>query len=143
VNLRPRVRHEPEIMLIPLIDILLMLLIFFMLATTFKHTADISINLPEASQQKLPETESKTLDVTIDADGNFYVNREQVVNREVNTVKRALEKVSAGNKEMVVVISADAKTPTQSVVTAMDAARQIGLVHITIAAQWEGKGAPP
>jgi biopolymer transport protein ExbD len=143
VNLRPRVRHEPEIMLIPLIDILLMLLIFFMLATTFKHTADISINLPEASQQKLPETESKTLDVTIDADGNFYVNREQVVNREVNTVKRALEKISAGNKEMVVVISADAKTPTQSVVTAMDAARQIGLVHITIAAQWEGKGAPP
>jgi len=130
-------------MLIPLIDILLMLLIFFMLATTFKHTADISINLPEASQQKLPETESRTLDITIDADGNFYVNKEQVVNREVNTVKRALEKVSAGNKEMVVVISADGKTPTQSVVTALDAARQIGLVHVTIAAQWEGKGATP
>jgi biopolymer transport protein ExbD len=143
VNLRPRVRNEPEIMLIPLIDILLMLLIFFMLATTFKHTADISINLPEASQQKLPETESRTLDITIDADGNFYVNREQVVNREVQTVKRALEKVSAGNKEMVVVISADAKTPTQSVVTAMDAARQIGLTHVTIAAQWEGKGESP
>ena len=124
-------------MLIPLIDILLMLLIFFMLATTFKHTADISINLPEASQQKLPESEAKTLNITIDADGNFYVNREQVVNREVGTVKRALEKVSAGNAEMVVVISADAKTPTQSVVTAMDAARQVGLVHVTIAAQWD------
>jgi biopolymer transport protein ExbD len=143
VNLRPRVRHEPEIMLIPLIDILLMLLIFFMLATTFKHTADISINLPEASQQKLPETEAKTLDITIDEEGNFYINREQVVNREVNTVKRALEKVSAGNTEMIVVISADAKTPTQAVVTAMDAARQTGLVHITIAAQWEGKGQTP
>jgi biopolymer transport protein ExbD len=143
VNLRPRVRNEPEIMLIPLIDILLMLLIFFMLATTFKHTADISINLPQASEQKLPETEAKTLDITIDADGNFYINREQVVNQEVNTVKRALEKVSAGNKEMVVVISADAKTPTQAVVTAMDAARQSGLVHITIAAQWESKGENP
>jgi biopolymer transport protein ExbD len=140
VNLRPRVRNEPEIMLIPLIDILLMLLIFFMLATTFKHTADISINLPEASQQKLPETEAKTLDITIDEEGNFYVDREQVVNREVDTVKRVLEKASGGNKEMIVVISADAKTPTQAVVTAMDAARQTGLVHITIAAQWEGKG---
>jgi biopolymer transport protein ExbD len=139
VNLRPRVRNEPEIMLIPLIDILLMLLIFFMLATTFKHTADISINLPEASQQKLPETEAKTLDITIDEEGNFYVDREQVVNREVDTVKRVLEKASGGNKEMIVVISADAKTPTQAVVTAMDAARQTGLVHITIAAQWEGK----
>jgi biopolymer transport protein ExbD len=130
-------------MLIPLIDILLMLLIFFMLATTFKHTADISINLPEASQQKLPDTEEKTLDITIDEDGNFYVNRQEVVNREVDTVKRALEKVSGGNKEMIVVISADAKTPTQAVVTAMDAARQVGLVHITIAAQWESKGGKP
>ena len=130
-------------MLIPLIDILLMLLIFFMLATTFKHTADISINLPEASQQDLPETEAKTLDITIDADGKFYVNREEVVNREVDTVKRALEKVSGGDKEMIVVISADAKTPTQAVVTAMDAARQTGLVHITIAAQWESKGENP
>jgi biopolymer transport protein ExbD len=139
VNLRPRVRNEPEIMLIPLIDILLMLLIFFMLATTFKHTADISINLPEASEQKLPDTEAKTLEITIDEEGNFYVDRQQVVNREVNTVKRALEKVSGGDKEMIVVISADANTPTQAVVTAMDAARQIGLIHVTIAAQWESQ----
>jgi biopolymer transport protein ExbD len=127
-------------MLIPLIDILLMLLIFFMLATTFKHTADISINLPEASQQKLPDQEAKTLDITIDEDGNFYVERQEVVNRDIETVKRALEKVSSGNKESVVVISADAKTPTQAVVTAMDAARQTGLTHITIAAQWQSKG---
>jgi biopolymer transport protein ExbD len=139
VNLRPRLRNEPEIMLIPLIDILLMLLIFFMLATTFKHTADISINLPQASQQKLPEEEAKPLDITIDEEGNFYVERQEVVNRDVVTVKRALEKASAGNKEAVVVISADAKTPTQAVVTAMDAARQSGLVHITIAAQWQSK----
>jgi biopolymer transport protein ExbD len=137
VNLRPRLRNEPEIMLIPLIDILLMLLIFFMLATTFKHTADISINLPEASQQKLPDQDAKTLDVTIDEDGNFYVERQEVVNRDVDTLKRALEKVSGGNKDATVVISADAKTPTQAVVSAMDAARQTGLVHITIAAQWQ------
>jgi biopolymer transport protein ExbD len=143
VNLRPRLHNEPEIMLIPLIDILLMLLIFFMLATTFKHTADISINLPEASQQKLPDQEAKTLDITIDEDGNFYVERQEVVNRDIETVKRALEKVSSGNKESVVVISADAKTPTQAVVTAMDAARQIGLTHVTIAAQWEGKSETP
>ena len=143
MNLRPRARNEPEIMLIPLIDILLMLLIFFMLATTFKHTADISINLPQASEQKLPDKDAKTLDITIDEEGNFYVDRQEVVNREVDTVKRALEKVSGDDKEMIVVISADAKTPTQAVVTAMDAARQTGLVHITIAAQWESKGENP
>jgi biopolymer transport protein ExbD len=120
-----------------------MLLIFFMLATTFKHTADISINLPEASEQKLPDKDAKTLDITIDEEGNLYVNRQQVVNREVDTVKRALEKVSGDDKEMIVVISADAKTPTQAVVTAMDAARQIGLIHITIAAQWESKEPAP
>jgi len=145
MNLRPRLRlrNGPEIMLIPLIDILLMLLIFFMLATTFKHTADISINLPQASQQKLPDQEAKTLDITIDEEGNFYVDRQEVVNREVNTVKRALQKISQGDKEMIVVINADAKTPTQAVVTAMDAARQSGLVHITIAAQWQSEGQEP
>jgi biopolymer transport protein ExbD len=133
--MRPRRRDEPEIMLIPLIDILLMLLIFFMLATTFKHAAEISINLPEASQQKLPNQDLRMLDIAIDAGGRFYVDRQEVVNTELETVKRAIEKVATDRKNIIVVISADAKTPHQAVVTAMDAARQLGLIRITLAAQ--------
>jgi biopolymer transport protein ExbD len=135
VNFRMRRREEPEIMLIPLIDILLMLLIFFMLATTFKHAAEISINLPEASQQKLPDQNIKMLDVAIDANGRFYLDRQEVVHTELDTVKRAMEKIANGRKDLIVVISADAKTPHQAVITAMDAARQLGLVRITLAAQ--------
>jgi biopolymer transport protein ExbD len=133
--MRPRRRDEPEIMLIPLIDILLMLLIFFMLATTFKHAAEISINLPEASQQKLPNQDLRMLDIAIDATGRFYVDRQEVVNTELETVKRAIEKVTPDRKDVIVVISADAKTPHQAVITAMDAARQLGLIRITLAAQ--------
>lgn len=137
MNLRQRRREEPEIILIPLIDILLMLLIFFMLATTFKHAAEISINLPEAAQKKLPDQEVKTIDVAIDERGRFFVDRQEVVNTELGTVKRAMEKVIADRdrKELIVVISADGKTPHQAVVTAMDAARQLGLLRISIAAQ--------
>lgn len=134
MNLRPRRRDEPEINLIPLIDILLMLLIFFMLATTFRHAAEISINLPEASQTK-PDQDPKTIDVAIDERGHFYIDRQEVVNTEIGTVKRAMEKAVADRKDLVVVISADSKTPHQAVVTAMDAARQLGLVRISIAAQ--------
>jgi len=134
VNLRPRRRDEPEINLIPLIDILLMLLIFFMLATTFRHAAEISINLPEASQTKVDQ-EVKTIDVAIDERGHFYIDRQEVVNTEIGTVKRAMEKAVADRKDLIVVISADSKTPHQAVVTAMDAARQLGLVRISIAAQ--------
>lgn len=134
MNLRPRRREEPEIILIPFIDILLMLLIFFMLATTFRHAAEISINLPEASQSK-PDQEPKTIDVAIDERGHFYIDRQEVVNTEIGTVKRAMEKAVADRKDLVVVISADSKTPHQAVVTAMDAARQLGLVRISIAAQ--------
>ena len=135
MNIRPRRREEPEIILIPLIDILLMLLIFFMLATTFKHAAEITINLPEAAQQKLPDQEQQTLDIAIDERGRFFVDRQEVVNTELGTVKRAMERAVADRKNLIVVISADGKTPHQSVVTAMDAARQLGLVRITIAAQ--------
>lgn len=135
MNFRARRRDEPEIMLIPLIDILLMLLIFFMLATTFKHAAEISINLPEASQNKLADKDVKMLDIAIDANGRFFIDRQEVVNTELDTVKRAMDKIVAGRKDLIVVISADAKTPHQAVITAMDAARQLGLVRITLAAQ--------
>ncbi len=135
MNIGPRRREEPEIILIPLIDILLMLLIFFMLAATFRHASDISINLPEASQRKLPDMEQKSLDVAIDEQGRFFIDRQAVVNSDIETVKRAMQNAAGERKELVVIINADAHTLHQSVITAMDAARQLGLLKISIAAQ--------
>lgn len=135
MNICPRRREEPEIILIPLIDILLMLLIFFMLATTFRQASDISINLPEVSQRKLPDREQKSLDVAIDEQGRFFIDRQAVVNSDIETVKRAMKNAAGERKELVVIISADAHTLHQSVIAAMDAARQLGLLKISIAAQ--------
>jgi len=135
MNLRPRRVEEPEIILIPLIDILLMLLIFFMLATTFRHVSDMAINLPEAAQQQLPDREQKLLDVAIDEQGRFFIDRQAVVNSDIETVKRAMQKAAGARKELVVTISADAHTLHQSVIIAMDAARQLGLFKIGIATQ--------
>lgn len=135
MNVRPGRREEPEIILIPLIDILLMLLIFFMLATTFRHAAEIAINLPEAAPRKVPEIESKSLDVAIDRQGRFFIDRQAVVNSDLETVKSAMRQAAGARKELVVMISADAHTPHHLVIKAMDAAQQLGLFKISIATQ--------
>ena len=92
MNLRSRRHEKPEIILISLIDILLMLLIFFMLATTFKRVAEIPIDLPEAAQQKLPDSEKKSLAVAIDAQGRFFIDQKAVVNSDIETLKRAMQR---------------------------------------------------
>ncbi len=135
MKLRLRRREEPEIILIPLIDILLMLLIFFMLATTFKRTSEMPINLPEASQQPLPDVEKKSLAITIDDNGRFFIDEQAVMHSDIETVKRALQQAAGERKDWLVTISADAHTLHKSVITAMDAAQQLGLFKIGIATQ--------
>ncbi len=135
MNVRTRRRDEPEIILIPLIDILLMLLIFFMLATTFKRVAEIPINLPAAAQPPLPENEKKSLAVAIDAQGRFFVDQQAVVNSDIETLRRAMQTAAGERKDLVVTISADADTRHQAVTLAMDAARQLGLFKIGITTQ--------
>jgi biopolymer transport protein ExbD len=141
MNLRKFRRESPTIDLTPLIDVVFMLLIFFMVSTTFKDQSMIRIDLPKASQQPKQEEQGKPIDLTIDAQGNFYVNDRRVVNTQIDTLMRAL-KIAIGNREHPpLIISADGKTPHQAVVTAMDAARQVGLVHLSIATKniTEGK----
>ena len=141
MNLRKFRRESPAIDLTPLIDVVFMLLIFFMVSTTFKDQSMIRIDLPKASQQKQEETQDKPIELTIDVQGNFYVNDRRVVNTQVETLKKAL-KIAIGDREHPpLTISADGKTPHQAVVTAMDAARQVGLVHLSIATKnaTEGK----
>ena len=90
MNLRKFRRESPAIDLTPLIDVVFMLLIFFMVSTTFKDQSMIRIDLPKASQQKEEEAQEKPIDLTIDVQGNFYVNDKRVVNTQIETLMRAL-----------------------------------------------------
>jgi len=134
VNFRPRRLDPPDLNLTPLIDVVFLLLIFFMVSTTFDRETRINVTLPQADAEQAEE-QPKAVEVTVDADGTYYVNQEEVVNTRIETLKRAMGKVARGDKQLPVVINADAKTPHQSVITIMDAARQLGLLHITFAAR--------
>ena len=127
-----RGRHEASVELTPLIDVVFLLLIFFMVTTTFRDESEIEIDLPQASE-KPAERIDDAIAVVIDQDGKFYVNKTLVINTQVDTLKRALRKTKGDRENPPVIISADAMAPHQSVVTAMDAARQVGLVRMSIA----------
>lgn len=130
-------RTQPEgleLNLIPLIDIVFMLLIFFIVTTTFTRETEISVDLPVANSDPLAIVD-RPLEISINAEGRFYVNRQELEDTEIDTLKRALEKQAGDRKDPPLIISADGKTPHQSVIMAMDAARQLGFVHLTFAAQ--------
>lgn len=131
MNLRPQVREEIDLNLTPLIDVVFLLLIFFMVSTTFEKTAKLKVDLPEASAQAVQQPDKKIV-IGIDVKGRYYINDRQLVNTQIKTLKLALMKVSGDNKEMPIVLRADAKTPHQSVVRAMDAASQLGLTRLSI-----------
>lgn len=132
MNLRKFRREEVSVNLTPLIDVVFLLLIFFMVTTTFRDESEIEIDLPQASE-KPAERVDDAIAVVIDQDGKFYVNKTLVINTQVDTLKRALRKTKGDRKNPPVIISADAMAPHQAVVTAMDAARQVGLVRMSIA----------
>jgi biopolymer transport protein ExbD len=132
VKFRDQQPEEPDIVLTPLIDVVFLLLIFFMVSTTFNRESEISIELPEAEGEQA-ETRPEIIDITIDAQGRFYVNQQEVVNTKVTTLVQAIKKVAGDREDPPIIISADAKTPHQSVVTAMDAARRLGFLHLTFA----------
>jgi len=130
MNLRRRQREDPEVNLTSLIDVVFLLLIFFMVTTTFNRDNALEVDLPEASG--VPVSDQKSVEITIDAAGEYYVDRQQLINTQIETLKRALRKVAGDDSETGVIISADGRTPHQAVVTAMDAAGQLGFVHLSI-----------
>jgi biopolymer transport protein ExbD len=128
---KPKI-EPPGINITSLIDVVFILLIFFMVTTTFQREADLAINLPQASQE--PDAPKDVpLEIVINAHGQFFVGGQELVNNRIDTIKRALQKVAVGRKDKPLVIRADARTPHQYVVTAMDAAAQLGLVRLSIA----------
>ena len=134
MNLRPKRPEPPDINLTPLIDVVFLLLIFFMVSTTFKEDARIQVQLPEAQGEDVPAEEPQVLEIVIDGSGTFYVNERMVVDRKLATLKKAIAGTAGDDREIPVVIKADAKTPHQAVMTAMDAASQLGLLRFAFAA---------
>ncbi len=139
MNLRPDYKEESvEVNLTPLIDVVFLLLIFFMVSTTFDRNAKMKVSLPEASTE-VSQSQSDSIILTVDAKGNYYINDRQVVNTTLVTLKQALTRVLAQDsseseiKDQSIVLRADGQTPHQSVVRAMDAVSQLGITRLSIA----------
>lgn len=131
MNFRPSAEEEPEINLIPLIDVLLMALIFLIVTTSFSNEAQLRIKLPEASAEAKDNRPS--VRVAIDAKGQYYVGGQQLLNDTPEVLRSALARAAGNNKDPLIVLNADAKTPHEAVVRAMDTARRLGYTHLTFA----------
>ncbi len=132
-----RKRHapeEPEINLIPFIDVLLVVLIFLMLTTTYSRLTELKINLPTASA-KAADARPKELTVMVTADGRYMVNQRLIEGRSVELLAAGLTAQAGSERNLVVVINADASASHQSVINVMDAARRVGLTQLTFATQ--------
>ena len=133
MKFRTRQRDEVEINIINLIDVLLVLIIFFVMTTTFARKSELNIVLPEASQEII-EPKVEIINVAIDAQSHILVNGRELLNTQTSTIKQALHDLQRDmTEDATVVITADETTPHKSVVKIMDAARQLGLVRITFA----------
>jgi biopolymer transport protein ExbD len=135
MRFRPRAyREEPEINFIPLIDVLLVILIFLMVTTTYSRFAELQINLPTADASKPPERPEQ-IDVGVDAQGKYTVNKSPVAFHGSEAFSQELKRAAGAMKEPVIVISADASAPHQSVINIMEAARISGYGRITFTTQ--------
>jgi len=123
--------EEIGVNLTPLIDVVFLLLIFFMVSTTFKKETHINLNLPEAEGEQVT-AENKQIEIVISASGEYAINERALINDEFETLRAAIKKVGEGDTELPVIISADGKAPHQAVVNAMDAAGQLGYSRLSI-----------
>lgn len=130
-------REEITVNLTPLIDVVFLLLIFFMVSTTFTKEARLTLNLPNAETGQHEKKAPKIIDVMINEQGNYVVNGMSLVNNQAGTLRRAIKRISKGDSTLPFVIAADALTPHQSVVTAMDVAGQLGFINLSITTQKE------
>ena len=133
MKLSLRQRTQPEVNLTSLIDVVLLLLIFFMVSTSFVKQSQIAINLPQADSAAVVEELPEQVDIMITATGTYFVNGRELINNRPETIRNALRRVSGGNSDLPLTISADANARYQNVVTAMDVAGRLGFVQINIA----------
>lgn len=128
-------RHEDlEMNLVPLIDVLLVIIIFLVVSATFSRTSELQINLPTAEANATQE-KPLTIEVGVDASGKYVINGKGLADKSVASISAALQAVATGGKEPTIIINADANTTHQSVVNVMEASRIAGFTHITFATQ--------
>lgn len=138
--LKPRVSEEPEIQLIPLVDVVLLLLIFFMVSSTFSFEGRIKVQLPEANAVQDASTAKAPIIVTVTTQGAYRVNERALINNSPETLRNALLKVAGNSRDTPVTIRADARATHQSVVTAIDVIGRLGFAQINIATLNERDG---
>ena len=133
MRFRPSQDEEPELNLVALIDVMLMTLIFLVVTTSFSKEAQLRIRLPEAGAET--KTERATLRVAIDAKGEYYINDKKLLKSKPGILRNAMARAVGRNKDPLIIIHADAKTPHEAVVRVMDAARRLGYTRLTFATQ--------
>ncbi|MGR9086703.1 MAG: ExbD/TolR family protein [Gammaproteobacteria bacterium] len=143
MNFHRKKRRKIDITLISMIDVLFVLLLFFMVSTTFNRQTRIKVKLPEASGSEADE--QKAVELIIDADGVYYLQGadglpHELINQQPGTLKRELQKIANHSAHLPFIISADGRTPHQSVITALDMAGQAGFTHITFEAKQPDTG---
>jgi len=134
MNFRPHTRPEPEINLIPFIDVLLVVLIFLMLSTTYSKFTELQVRLPAADAEQMRDYPREVI-VSVSSDGRYMVNQTLVNSRGIEALGAALTQAAKAGKNSVIIISADASATHQAVIAVMEAARRQGLTQITFATQ--------
>jgi len=136
----PRARDEPDINLVPLIDVILVLIIFFVVTTTFDARSMLRLELPQATGEPAT-TQADALVLLVNADGRYFVQDREVLRTDVDALRQVLAEVAGGDRDRPVLLRADARTPHQAVVTALDAVGQLGFRHVSIATAPEARAA--
>lgn len=134
MKFRRQTLAQVDVNLTPLIDVVFLLLIFFMVSTTFTKETHLSIDLPEAEGEASADV-LEQIEILIDEGGSYTINARKLVDKKAGTLRAAIRQISEGDTSLPMVITADAQTPHESVVRAMDAAGQMGFVHLSITTQ--------
>jgi biopolymer transport protein ExbD len=134
LKLQNRLKEEPTVDLTSLIDVVFLLLLFFMVSTTFEHQAVLKVDLPDASAVDAPVDLPERLELVIDANGLMFLNDRQLVDSEERTIKAAFNEAAGGDSSLPLILRADRETPHHFVVTVMDVAAQLGFRNLSIAA---------
>lgn len=133
MNLRERTPEEPEVNLTSLIDVVLLLLVFFMVSTSFTRESEIRIELPQSTDKVAAAPRTEPIEITVTAQGSYFLDQQELLNNRPETLRRALIRLYGDDRDRAITIRADARATHQAVVTAMDVAGRLGFVHINIA----------
>lgn len=142
MNLQHRTTEDPTVDLTSLIDVVFLLLLFFMVSTTFERQALLKVDLPEASQVEERAEQPERLELVIDNEGRMYLNDQRLVDSDARTLRAAMEQAAGNDRTLPLVLRADRMTPHHHVVTAMDVAAQLGFANLSIATDRSSESDP-